>query len=126
MAQAVTLQLPEDSYRRAERLAAAARTDVNALLLNAIERALPPGLEASELDPLAALSDSDLETMASAGFDRRQLRAFDRLLREQGLRDLSHEEQSRLNQLRESYQRAERDKARATFVLALRRQFRAR
>jgi len=121
MAQAVTLELPDDAYRRAERYAAAVHADIQRVLLDVIDQGLPQDGESAAMDELAALTESELEARARGSFDAGKLAEFDRLCRKQEQGPLGPAEQSRLDALRRAYQHAQIDMARAMAVLALRR-----
>jgi len=120
--QTITLELGEEAYQSLERVASAAHADVRAVLLNMVERMVYPLASSSVFSEMALLSDSELRDAARKSFPRAQLRAFDRLRREQEDGPLAPEEQQRLDTLRSAYQEAEVRKACALAILHLRRQ----
>lgn len=122
MGHAITLELSDEEYGRAEKLAAAVRADLRSVLGLVIRHALPPNLEPVALDELSRLPDRELEARAHGRFPASRRSTFEQLRRKQQESGLTPAEESRLETLLDEYQQAELDMARAQAVLAIRRQ----
>ena len=103
MSTQVILNLPDEVYDQAERLAELMNQDVPRVLAETIESALSPlGTSAGELTPVGELSDSEVLAAADLRMDEVQGRRLGRLLdRQQGdkLREAERTELAALMQV---------------------------
>jgi hypothetical protein len=104
MATEVILNLPDNVYHQAARLAQLMNRDVSRLLAETIESALSPLGSASEiLTPVEELSDSDLLSAAELWMEEAQGRRLGKLLDRQQSGKLSEAERSELAALMQVY-----------------------
>lgn len=118
----MTLELPEDVYRWAERTARSTERAVETVLVDALHTTLPPPLEQvpdewrEELEALETLSVSALFQVARECLTEAQVRRYDRLLEQHRQGTLSARQRTRLAQLRHAADRIMLRRAR-TYVL---------
>lgn len=107
--QAITLNLPDILYQKAQRLAKTFRRPVEDVLVDAVATALPPltGLPiewADELADLAFLNDSELWQIARSTLPAEHYEKVDALLALKQQDSLTAEEQQTLEHLLQEYQ----------------------
>ena len=123
--QTVTLELPETLYRFARQMAEATQTPLEVVLRDSIAHTLPPlddvtPGEATELARLASLDDSALWREARAMMDATKRAELDKLLDRQGAGELTSTENTRLQDLLDTYGQLMVHKAHAYLLLARR------
>lgn len=101
----VTVTLPDDTYRRAEYLARLAGRDIADVLAEMIDQSLHPlGKQRLAADPVAELSDADVQAAADAQMDPAQERRLSELLAKQQAGQLASDERPDLLALMQVYQ----------------------
>jgi predicted transcriptional regulator len=81
MSTQVTLTLPDEVYRRAERLAQLSSRDVADVLADTIELSLSPlGLQSEAIKPISALSDDEVMALVQLQMEPDQDQSLSRLL----------------------------------------------
>ncbi|HVO71042.1 MAG TPA: hypothetical protein VMT24_13410 [Aggregatilineaceae bacterium] len=114
MATQVTLSLPDETYRRAERLARLTGRQVNDVLADTIHISLQPlGPQAPTGKPVAEMSDAEVLAVADSQMDVTQDRRFSDLLNKQQAGTLADNEQPELLALMQVYQEGLLRKAQA-------------
>ena len=122
----VTLQLPEKVYREATRIAKLTNQNVENVLADTLELALPSDPSPDELRPVANLSDEEVLTAAAAAMDEQQGEQMSELLdRQQRVGRLTALEHIELASLLQIYQEGLLRKAQA-LAEAVRRGLRER
>lgn len=106
--QTVTLELSESVYRSAIHVAQVTQRPLADILQKGIEHTLPPlddlsSEEANELARLSVLTDTELWRISEALLPIAEQRELENLLENQRERDLSYEEQFRLQALMDQY-----------------------
>ena len=110
----VTLSLPDETYRRAERLARLTGRQVNDVLADTIHISLQPlGPQAPTGKPVVEMSDAEVLTVADSQMDVTQDRRFSDLLNKQQAGILADNEQPELLALMQVYQEGLLRKAQA-------------
>jgi hypothetical protein len=105
MSRQVTLELPDEVFDRAERLAALTRRDVKQLLAEAVSAMLPPlERQAAEGRPMRELSDSEVLRLADYRLSRKQERRLSQLLDQQQAEALTSPERAELLGLMQLYE----------------------
>lgn len=101
----VTVTLPDDTYRRAEYLARLTGRDIADVLAEMIDQSLHPlGKQRLAADPVAELSDADVQAAADAQMDPAQERRLSELLAKQQAGQLASDERPDLLALMQVYQ----------------------
>lgn len=123
--QNITLQLPETTMRRAQRVANVLQHPLQQVLADMLAAALPdvddaPVMLQAELARMTWLSNQDLWTIARSAMSHQQQMQMQILVEFQSQRPLTPEEQAALESLREEYGRVTLRKARAYALLSLR------
>ena len=104
MSTQVILNLPDEVYDQAARLAELMNQDVPRVLAETIESALSPlGTSAGELTPVGELSDSEVLATADLRMDEAQGRRLGRLLDRQQADKLREPERTELAALMQVY-----------------------
>lgn len=104
MSTRVILNLPDNVYNQAARLAELMNQDVPRVLAETIESVLSPlGAYASELTPVGKLSDSDVLAAADLRMDEAQGRRLGKLLDRQQAGKLRESERNELAALMQVY-----------------------
>jgi hypothetical protein len=125
MATRVVVTLPDDVYRRVERLARLTSRDVADLLADTITLVLPPLDVSAELGPaITSLSDEEVLQLTDLQMRPEQDRRLSALLQKQQAQALSASEQAELVALMQVYQEGLLRKAQALHE-AVRRGLRA-
>lgn len=123
--QMVTLQLPENLYRRAHRAARTSQQSLEETLVRVLDTALPPA-EADlaelgrEMQALVEADDQTLLQIANQMMPVEHQHRMHELLDIQGMRRLAPDEQLELNELINEYSRLTLLKAKAYALLARR------
>ncbi|MFZ2421329.1 MAG: hypothetical protein WA029_09295 [Anaerolineae bacterium] len=123
--QNITLQLPETTMRRAQRVANVLQHPLQQVLADMLAAALPdvddaPVMLQAELARMTWVSNQDLWTIARSALSHQQQMQMQILVEFQSQRPLTPEEQAALESLREEYGRVTLRKARAYALLSLR------
>lgn len=104
MSTQVILNLPDEVYSQAARLAELMNQDLPRVLAETIESALSPlGASAADLTPVVELSDTEVLAAADLRMDRAQGRRLGRLLDRQQASKLREAERSELAALMQVY-----------------------
>jgi hypothetical protein len=105
MSTRVVVDLPEDVYRRAERLAQLTRREVSDVLADTLALSLPPlaGTDATE-GSLVELSDEELLELTEVQLPPTQDKRLSKLLKKQQATGLSETERTQLQALMQAYQ----------------------
>jgi predicted transcriptional regulator len=107
MSTCVTVTLPDDVYRAAERLAQLTSRDVADVLVDALTLALPPlNSSAASVRSVEQLSDEEVMTLTELQMEPEQDRRLSALLQRQQAGELSDAERPELLALMQSYQEA--------------------
>lgn len=110
----VTLSLPDETYRRAERLARLTGRKVDDILADTLHISLQPlGTQAPTGKPIAEMSDAEVLAVADSRMDATQDRRFSELLNKQQAGTLADNEQPELLALMQVYQEGLLRKAQA-------------
>lgn len=122
--QNITLQLPETTMRRAQRVANALQHPIEQVMADMLAVALPdvddaPVMLQAELARMTWLSNQDLWAIARSAMSHQQQMQMRILVEFQSHRPLTPEEQTALESLREEYGRVTLRKARAYALLSL-------
>ncbi|PSB26812.1 hypothetical protein [Stenomitos frigidus] len=105
MSTEITITLPDEVYQRAERFARLANRDVAGVLADTIQLSMPPvRADLSELEPLSALSDKQVLTLAELQMEPEQDARLSELLDRQQAGTLAENEHSELQTLMQIYQ----------------------
>jgi hypothetical protein len=118
----ITLQLPDDIYRRLERMAEATHQPLEEVVVQTIQGNLPPSVDdlpadlQGEMAALQNVNDEALWAIAKETLPIDQWRRHQALLRKNGSRGLSDKEREELSQLRHM---ADRLVLRRSYALAL-------
>lgn len=100
MATEVVLQLPENLYRQASRMAELSNRDLPRVLMETLEKAFfPLGPVAETLAPIEKLSDEELLKLANLQMEPAQGKRLSRLLARQKAEQLSKAEELELTAL---------------------------
>lgn len=114
MSTQVTLTLPDEVYRRAERLAQLSSREVADVLADTIELSLSPvGLKSEAVEPVSALSDEEVMALAELQLASDQDQRLSSLLDKQQAGTLIEAERSELLALMQVYQESLLRKAQA-------------
>ena len=114
MSTQVTLILPDEVYRRAERLAQLSRREVADVLADTIELSLSPvGLKSEAVEPVSGLSDEEVMALAELQLASDQDQRLSSLLDKQQAGTLIEAERSELLGLMQVYQESLLRKAQA-------------
>lgn len=119
----VRLRLPGRLYQRLEETARLANCDVKAVIVSALETALPPLPDdlppelAADLANWALLDDEALRALADAFLPPKQQRRFTTLLRKEAAGRLRARERQEWEALQREYLRVSQNKAKARFIL---------
>lgn len=114
MSTQVTLTLPDDVYRRAERLAQLSSRDVADVLADTLELSLSPiGLKSEAVEPVSALSDEEVMALAELQMAPEQDQRLSKLLDKQQAGTLIETERSELLASMQVYQESLLRKAQA-------------
>jgi predicted DNA-binding protein len=114
MSTQVTLTLPDEVYRRAERLAQLSSREVADVLADTIELSLSPvGLKSEAVEPVSALSDEEVMALAELQLASDQDQRLSSLLDKQQAGTLIEAERSELLGLMQVYQESLLRKAQA-------------
>ena len=114
MSKQVVVDLPDEIYRRVERLARLARREVGDVLADAITLSLPPlDDHDAESRSMAALTDREVVELTELQLPSTQDRRLSRLLDRQQARGLSESERIELQALMQLYQQGLLRKAEA-------------
>ncbi len=110
----VTLSLPDETYRRAERLARLTGRKVDDILADTLHISLQPlGTQAPTGIPIAEMSDAEVLAVADSRMDATQDQRFGELLHKQQAGTLLDNEQPELLALMQVYQEGLLRKAQA-------------
>ena len=105
MSTRVVINLPDEIYHRAERLAQLTSRDVADVLADTVALALPPLSSQSEtVRPVAELTDEEVLALTELQMDPKQDRRLSLLLERQQAEELSDTERSELLALLQLYQ----------------------
>lgn len=124
------IQVPTHLYRRVERTARLSGCHFSEVVASALETSLPllpDELPRDVIDDLAGwtlLDDEALRAIAGAFLPQKQQRRFTILLRKQETSKLSARERAEWDALQQEYLRLSRNKAKAQYLLARRKQAR--
>ncbi len=114
MSTQVTLTLPDEVYRRAERLAQLSSRNVTDVLVDTIELSLSPlGLQSEAIKPVSALSDEEVMALAQLQMEPEQDQSLSRLLDRQQAGTLTETQRSELLGLMQVYEEGLLQKAQA-------------
>jgi predicted DNA-binding protein len=114
MSTQVTLTLPDEVYRRAERLAQLSSREVADVLADTIELSLSPvGLKSEAVEPVSGLSDEEVMALAELQLASDQDQRLSSLLDKQQAGTLIEAERSELLALMQVYQESLLRKAQA-------------
>jgi predicted DNA-binding protein len=114
MSSQVTLTLPDEVYRRAERLAQLSSREVADVLADTIELSLSPvGLKSEAVEPVSGLSDEEVMALAELQLASDQDQRLSSLLDKQQAGTLIEAERSKLLALMQVYQESLLRKAQA-------------
>jgi hypothetical protein len=114
MSTQVTLTLPDEVYRRAERLAQLSSRDVADVLADTIELSLSPlGLQSEAIKPVSALSDDEVMALVQLQMEPDQDQSISRLLDRQQAGTLTETQRSELLALMQVYEEGLLQKAQA-------------
>ena len=114
MSTQVTLTLPDETYRRAERLAQLMGRNIADVLADTIYISLQPlGVELAAGKPITELSDTEVLAVADTGMEPSQDRRLSELLNNQQAGLLTDGERPELLALMQVYQRGLLQKAQA-------------
>lgn len=101
----VTLELPDEVVRRAERLAALAHRNVSEVLADAVTTALPPlDIVLGESKPVSQLSDDEVKRLSNMHLDSALDKRLTELLDRQQRATLNEEERVELLSLKQTYE----------------------
>ncbi len=105
MSTQVTIDLPDEIYRRAEQLAGLTQRNVSDVLADTLELSLPTWNEPSEpLRPVTELPDEEVLALTELQMERAQDERFSLLLDKQQAGELSEAERPELLALLQLYQ----------------------
>jgi hypothetical protein len=105
MSTEITITLPDEVYQRAERFARLANRDVAGVLADTIQLSMPPvRADLTELEPLSALSDKQVLTLAELQMEPEQDTRLSELLDRQQAGTLAENERLELQTLMQIYQ----------------------
>ncbi len=125
MSTQVVVTLPDDIYRRAERLAQLTSRDVAEVLVDTIALSLAPlSPHPTSITPITALSDAEVLALTELQMDPAQDQCLSRLLHRQQAGELTGQERAELLALLQRYQEGLLRKAQALHE-AVRRGLRA-
>lgn len=114
MSTRVVINLPDEVYHQAERLARAASREVADILVDTVMVALPPFTQQPETaKAVTELSDEEVLTLTELQMEPRQDRRLSALLERQQAGGLTHEEHAELLVLMQLYQEGLLRKAQA-------------
>ncbi len=114
MSTQVTLTLPDEVYRRAERLAQLSSRNIADVLVDTIELSLSPlGLQSEAIKPVSALSDEEVMALAQLQMEPEQDQSLSRLLDRQQAGTLTETQRSELLGLMQVYEESLLQKAQA-------------
>jgi hypothetical protein len=100
----VTINLPDDVYRRAERFAHLANRDLSSILADTLTRSLPPiSAEIDTLPPISDLSDRQVMALTHLEMEPAQDTRLSELLDKQQSGTLNSEEPQELDTLMQIY-----------------------
>jgi predicted transcriptional regulator len=100
----VTINLPDDVYRRAERFAHLANRDLSSVLADTLTRSLPPiSAEIDTLPPISNLSDRQVMALTQLEMESAQDARLSELLDKQQSGTLNSEEPEELDNLMQIY-----------------------
>lgn len=99
----VVVNLPEDTYRRARRLAQLTRRDVADVLADTLELSLP-ALADSPVPAMAQMTDDQVLSLAAARLSDKEEEHLSRLLDSQQAATLGEAERAELARLMQHYQ----------------------
>jgi hypothetical protein len=100
----VTINLPEDIYRRAERFAHLANRDLPSVLADTLTHSLPPiGVEIDTLPSISELSDREVMALTHLEMEPAQDTRLSELLDKQQSGTLNPEEPQELDNLMQIY-----------------------
>lgn len=105
MSTQITLPLPDEVYRRVERLAQLANRDIADVLADAIQQSIPPvSLRTEVLEPVSILSDEQILSLTELQMEPEQDKRLSELLDGQQAGSLTESEQLELLTLMQIYQ----------------------
>jgi predicted transcriptional regulator len=100
----VTINLPDDVYRRAERFAHLANRDLSSVLADTLTHSLPPiSAEIDTLPPISNLSDRQVMALTQLEMESAQDARLSELLDKQQSGTLNSEEPEELDNLMQIY-----------------------
>jgi hypothetical protein len=100
----VTINLPDDVYRRAERFAHLANRDLSSVLADTLTHSLPPtSAEINTLPSISELSDQQVMTLTQLEMDPAQDERLSELLDQQQAGTLNSTEPQELDNLMQIY-----------------------
>lgn len=114
MSTKVTITLPDDVYRRAERFARLANRDVASVLADTIQLSIPPvRADVTDVEPVSALSDKQVLALTELQMEPAQDARLSGLLNRQQAGLLTETERPELQTLMQIYQEGLLQKATA-------------
>ncbi len=101
----ITINLPDEIYRRAERFARLANRDVASILVDTIQLSIPPvSGDVTDLEPVFALSDEQVLVLTKLQMEPEQDARLSELLDRQQSGTLTEGDRSELQTLMQVYQ----------------------
>jgi predicted transcriptional regulator len=114
MSTKVTITLPDDVYRRAERFARLANRDIASVLADTIQLSIPPvRADVTDVEPVSALSDKQVLALTELQMEPAQDTRLSELLDRQQAGLLTETERPELQTLMQIYQEGLLQKATA-------------
>jgi hypothetical protein len=105
MSRQITLELPDDVFRRAEGFARASGRDVTSVLTDTLDTALPDWREEVDaVGPVSVMSNADVLALADSRMAPHQDQRLSELLYAQQARELSNGEREELARLMQVYE----------------------
>ena len=105
MSNQITITLPDDVYQKAEHFARLANRDLASVLVDTIQFSIPPiSLEATNLEPVSALSDQQVLALTELQMESEEDIRLSELLDKQQAGIVTESEHSELQTLMQIYQ----------------------
>ena len=105
MSNQITITLPDDVYQKAEHFARLANRDLASVLVDTIQFSIPPiSLEATNLEPVSALSDQQVLALTELQMESEEDIRLSELLDKQQAGIITESEHSELQALMQIYQ----------------------
>ena len=105
MSNQITITLPDDVYQKAEHFARLANRDLASVLVDTIQFSIPPiSLEATNLEPVSALSDQQVLALTELQMESEEDSRLSELLDKQQAGIVTESEHSELQTLMQIYQ----------------------